>query len=212
MDREGILVVISGFAGAGKGTIVKGLMEKYDDYALSVSMTTRQPRPGEEEGKAYFFVDKQKFEETIAAGGLIEYAQYCDNYYGTPKAYVEEQLKKGKDVILEIEIQGALQVRKIYPTALLLFVTPPSAEELRNRLIGRGTETPEVVKKRMDRAAQEADGMGEYDYILVNDTVDKAVSDAHAIITAAHARPSRNAALLKSINDELDKMAATKDL
>ena len=208
MDREGILVVISGFAGAGKGTIVKGLMEKYDDYALSVSMTTRQPRPGEEDGKAYFFVDKQKFEETIAAGGLIEYARYCDNYYGTPKAYVEEQLIKGKDVILEIEIQGALQVRKIYPTALLLFVTPPSAEELRNRLIGRGTETPEVVKKRMDRAAQEADGMGEYDYILVNDTVEKAISDAHAIITAAHARPSRNAALMKAINDELDKMAA----
>lgn len=207
MNREGILVVISGFAGAGKGTVVKGLMDNYEDYALSVSMTTRNPRPGEVDGKAYFFVDRQKFEETIAAGGLIEYAQYCDNYYGTPKAYVEEQLKNGKDVILEIEIQGALQIRKLYPTALLIFVTPPSAEELRNRLIGRGTETPEVVKKRMDRAAQEADGMGEYDYILVNDTVEKAISDAHAIITAAHARPSRNAELMKSINDELDKMA-----
>ncbi len=209
MDREGILVVISGFAGAGKGTIVKGLMENYaDNYALSVSMTTRQPRPGEEDGVSYFFVDKQKFEETIASGGLIEYAQYCDNYYGTPRAYVEEQLRNGKDVILEIEIQGALQIRKIYPTALLLFVTPPSAEILKQRLLGRGTETPEVVKKRMDRAAQEADGMGEYDYILVNDTIDKAISDAHAIITAAHARPSRNAELMKSINDELDRMAA----
>lgn len=207
MEREGILVVISGFAGAGKGTVVKGLMERYDDYALSVSMTTRKPRPGEEEGKAYFFVDKQKFEETIKAGGLIEYAQYCDNYYGTPKAYVEEQLAKGKDVILEIEIQGALQIRKIFPTALLIFVTPPSAQILKERLLGRGTETPEVVKQRMDRAAQEADGMGEYDYILVNDTVDQAISDAHSIITAAHARPSRNAALMKSINDELDKMA-----
>ena len=208
MNREGILVVISGFAGAGKGTVVKGLMDNYEDYALSVSMTTRSPRPGEVDGKSYFFVDKQKFEETIAAGGLIEYAQYCDNYYGTPKAYVEEQLKNGKDVILEIEIQGALQIRKLFPTALLIFVTPPSAEELKNRLIGRGTETPEVVKKRMDRAAQEADGMGEYDYILVNDTVEKAISDAHAIITAAHARPSRNAELMKSINDALDKMAA----
>ena len=208
MKREGILVVISGFAGAGKGTVVKGLMDNYEDYALSVSMTTRAPRPGEVDGKSYFFVDKQKFEETIAAGGLIEYAQYCDNYYGTPKAYVEEQLKNGKDVILEIEIQGALQIRKLFPTALLIFVTPPSAEELKNRLIGRGTETPEVVKKRMDRAAQEADGMGEYDYILVNDTVEKAISDAHAIITAAHARPSRNAELMKSINDALDKMAA----
>ncbi len=207
MKREGILVVISGFAGAGKGTVVKGLMDNYDDYALSVSMTTRAPRPGEVDGKSYFFVDKQKFEETIAAGGLIEYAQYCDNYYGTPKAYVEEQLKNGKDVILEIEIQGALQIRKLFPTALLIFVTPPSAEELKNRLIGRGTETPEVVKKRMDRAAQEADGMGEYDYILVNDTVEKAISDAHAIITAAHARPSRNAELMRSINDALDKMA-----
>ena len=208
MNREGILVVISGFAGAGKGTVVKGLMDNYEDYALSVSMTTRAPRPGEVDGKSYFFVDKQKFEETIAAGGLIEYAQYCDNYYGTPKAYVEEQLKNGKDVILEIEIQGALQIRKLFPTALLIFVTPPSAEELKNRLIGRGTETPEVVKKRMDRAAQEADGMGEYDYILVNDTVEKAISDAHAIITAAHARPSRNAELMRSINDALDKMAA----
>ena len=210
MEREGILVVISGFAGAGKGTVVKGLMERYDDYALSVSMTTRKPRPGEEDGKAYFFVDKQKFEETSAEGGLIEYAQYCDNYYGTPKAYVEEQLSKGKDVILEIEIQGALQIRKIFPTALLIFVTPPSAQILKERLLGRGTETPEVVKQRMDRAAQEADGMGEYDYILVNDTVDKAISDAHAIITAAHARPSRNTALMKSINDALDKMAEEK--
>ena len=211
MERKGILVVISGFAGAGKGTIVKGLMERYDDYALSVSMTTRKPRPGEEDGKAYFFVDKQKCEETIAAGGLIEYAQYCDNYYGTPRAYVEEQLSKGKDVILEIEIQGALQIRKIFPTALLIFVTPPSAQILKERLLGRGTETPEVVKQRMDRAAQEADGMGEYDYILVNDTVDKAISDAHAIITAAHARPSRNTALMKSINDALDKMAEEKN-
>ncbi|MBP5607572.1 MAG: guanylate kinase, partial [Lachnospiraceae bacterium] len=143
-------------------------------------------------------------------GGLIEYAQYCENYYGTPRAYVEEQLSKGKDVILEIEIQGALQIRKIFPTALLIFVTPPSAQILKERLLGRGTETPEVVKQRMDRAAQEADGMGEYDYILINDTVDKAISDAHAIITAAHARPSRNAALMKSINDELDKMAEEK--
>jgi guanylate kinase len=208
MDRKGVLVVISGFAGGGKGTLVKSLMEKYDNYALSVSMTTRAPRAGEQEGVSYFFVSREKFEQTIKEDGLIEYAEYVGNYYGTPKSYVEEQLSKGKDVILEIEIQGALQIRKLFPTALLIFVTPPSAEELKNRLIGRGTETPEVVKKRMDRAAQEADGMGEYDYILVNDTVEKAISDAHAIITAAHARPSRNAELMKSINDALDKMAA----
>ena len=129
MKREGILVVISGFAGTGKGTIVKGLLEKYDNFALSVSMTTRSPRPGEENGKSYFFVDKETFEKTIEEGGLIEYASYCDNYYGTPKAYVEEQLQNGKDVILEIEIQGALNIKKMFPTALLLFVMPPSAEE-----------------------------------------------------------------------------------
>ena len=157
-DREGILVVISGFAGTGKGTLVKGLLEKYDNYALSVSMTTRNPRPGETDGVSYFFVSREKFEETIAANGLVEYASYCDNYYGTPKAYVEEQLKAGKDVILEIEIQGALKIREIYPMALLLFVMPPSAQILKDRLIGRGTETPEVVKKRMDRAAAESEG------------------------------------------------------
>ena len=129
--RQGALVVISGFAGAGKGTLVKELMKRYDNYALSVSMTTRSPRPGEKEGESYFFVTKEQFEKTIEENGFIEYAQYVGNYYGTPRAYVEEQMRSGKDVILEIEIQGAHKVRELYPDAILIFVTPPSAQILK---------------------------------------------------------------------------------
>ena len=139
MDKEGILIVVSGFSGAGKGTIMKELLEKYDNYALSVSATTRKPRPGEEEGKAYFFKTREEFEKMIAKDELIEYARYVENYYGTPRMYVEEQLKAGKDVILEIEIQGALKVKEKFPDTLLLFVTPPTAAELKRRLAGRGT-------------------------------------------------------------------------
>ena len=138
---KGILIVLSGFSGSGKGTIMKELMKKYSDqYALSISATTRSPRPGETDGVEYFFRTKEQFEKMIADDELIEYAKYVDNYYGTPKAYVEEQLAAGKDVILEIEIQGALKVKEKFPDTLLMFVTPPSAEELKNRLVGRGTE------------------------------------------------------------------------
>ena len=134
MKRKGILIVVSGFSGAGKGTLMKKLMEDYDNYALSISMTTRTPRPGEVDGREYFFVTREQFEEKIGQDGLIEYASYCGNYYGTPRAYVEQQLEAGKDVVLEIEIQGALKIKEKFPTALLLFVMPPSAEELRKRL------------------------------------------------------------------------------
>ncbi|MBR1472280.1 MAG: guanylate kinase [Lachnospiraceae bacterium] len=206
-NREGILVVISGFAGTGKGTLVKGLLSEYDDYALSVSMTTRKPRPGEEDGVSYFFVSREEFEKTIAQDGLVEYASYCDNYYGTPKAYVEEQLKAGKDVILEIEIQGALKIRRIYPSALLLFVMPPGAEELRNRLVGRGTETPEVIKQRMDRAAKEAEGIEEYDYIVVNDQIGACIRKTHEIIEAAHAKPFRNEKFIQTVREDLRRMS-----
>ncbi len=154
MSRKGCLVIISGFSGAGKGTVVKALMERFDCYALSISATTRQPRPGEENGREYFFKTKEEFEELIRQDALYEYAQYVSNYYGTPKAYVEEQLEAGKDVILEIEVQGALKVKEKNPDALLLFVTPPSAQELKRRLEGRGTETPEVIEERMARAAR----------------------------------------------------------
>ncbi|MGN0346009.1 MAG: guanylate kinase [Lachnospiraceae bacterium] len=207
--REGLLIVISGFAGTGKGTIVKRLVEDYEQYALSVSMTTRAPRPGEVDGKSYFFVTKEEFEKNIEENRLVEYASYCDNYYGTPRAYVEEMLQQGKDIILEIEIQGALKIRKMFPTALLLFMMPPSAEELKRRLVGRGTETMEVVEKRMTRAATEAAGIDQYDYIVINDEVDACVARTHSIIEAAHAKPQRNIAFIKEMQEELRQMATS---
>lgn len=203
MKSEGILIVVSGFSGAGKGTLMKKLVSEYADYALSVSATTRAPREGEENGREYFFIDKAAFEERIAANGLIEYTCYCDNYYGTPRDYVERQLKEGKDVILEIEIQGALNIRKQYPTALLLFVMPPSIAELEHRLTGRGTESPDVVAKRLLRAVEEAKGIEEYDYIVVNDDLEACVKQLHEIITAAHNKPSRNGAFIEQIRNEL---------
>ncbi len=203
MKREGILVVISGFAGTGKGSVVNGLMERYEQYALSVSMTTRQPRPGEEEGVSYFFVDKGRFEEEIANGGLIEYASYCDNYYGTPKKYVQQQLEEGRDVILEIEIQGALKIKEQFPKALLLFIVPPSAAELKRRLVSRGTETPEIVEKRMRRAAEEAEGIGRYDYVIVNDSLDDCIGKTHQVIENARLTPERNETFIRTLRDEL---------
>ncbi len=203
MTNKGILVVLSGFSGSGKGTLVKRLLEEYDNYALSISMTTRMPRPGEEHGKSYFFVTKEEFKNTISKNGLLEYAQYCDNFYGTPKAYVEEQLANGKDVILEIEVQGALQIKEKFPETLLLFVTPPSAEVLKNRLAGRGTETEEVINKRMQRAAEEADSMSLYDNIIVNDDLETCVRYTHQVIQSAHSTPDRVSKLIANLKEEL---------
>ena len=143
--NKGILVVVSGFSGAGKGTVMKRLMEKYDDYALSVSATTRKPRPGEEDGREYFFRTRDEFEKLIEEDALLEYARYVENYYGTPRSYVEEQLQAGRNVILEIEIQGAMKIKEKIPEALLVFVTPPTVEELERRLTGRGTERSKSV-------------------------------------------------------------------
>ncbi len=201
-DR-GILIVISGFSGAGKGTLVKRLLETHDNYALSISMTTRAPREGEEEGVHYFFTDRARFEEQIERGGLIEYAQYCGNYYGTPRAYVEEQLSAGKNVILEIEIQGALKIKELFPESLLLFVTPPSAAELERRLRKRGTETEEVIARRLARASEESEGMEAYDYIVVNDDLESCVEELHGLVEAARRAPVRRAAFIKEIREEL---------
>lgn len=182
--EKGILVVISGFSGSGKGTLMKQLMKEYgESYALSVSATTRNPRPGEEEGKDYFFVTKETFETMIEGGDLIEYARYVENYYGTPRAYVEEQLSAGKNVILEIEIQGALKIKEKFPDARLLFVSAPSAAELKNRLVGRGTETEEVIQKRLQRAYEESLGIEEYDYLVVNDDLGDCTRRLNRIIT-----------------------------
>lgn len=177
MTDKGKLVVVSGFSGAGKGTLMKALMEQHgEQYALSVSATTRSPRPGEENGVAYFFVTREEFESMIAADELVEYAQYVNNYYGTPKAYVQEQLDLGKNVILEIEIQGALKIKEKFPDTVLVFVTAPDAQTLHERLAGRGTEPPEVVAARLSRACEESEGIENYDYLVINDTVDEAVA------------------------------------
>ncbi len=198
------MIVVSGFSGAGKGTLMKRLVEKYDGYALSVSATTRAPRPGEQDGREYFFLSREQFEQKIADHALIEYADYCGNYYGTPREYVERELAKGHDVILEIEIQGALNIRKQYPDALLLFVSTPSAKELRRRLSGRGTESKEVIDKRLCRAAKEAEGIEEYDYIVINDDLETCVSQMHDIIEAAHHTPGRNEAFIQRMRQELE--------
>ena len=203
MSERGILIVVSGFSGAGKGTIMKEIMRRYDNYALSISATTRKPRPGEEEGREYFFKTVEEFEKMIAKDELIEYARYVDNYYGTPRAYVEEQLEAGKDVILEIEIQGALKVKEKFPHTLLLFVTPPTAGELKSRLAGRGTETEDVIDFRMKRAKEEALGMDRYDYLLINDVVDECVEEMHQIIQGEHRRSFRNMAFIERMKEEL---------
>lgn len=203
MNKRGILVVVSGFAGSGKGTLMKALTAEYDNYALSVSATTRNPRPGEEDGREYYFKTEEEFLSMIERDEFIEYAKYVNNYYGTPKQYVSNQMELGKDVILEIEIQGALQVKKKFPETLLLFVTPPSAEILRDRLVGRGTEEAPVIAARLKRASEEAEGIERYDYLIVNDELKECVQRMHAIIQGEHSRSFRNAAFIKNIREEL---------
>lgn len=206
MSKKGSLVIISGFSGAGKGTVVKELMSRYDCYALSVSATTRAPREGEVNGREYFFKTKEEFEELIRQDALYEYACYVSNYYGTPKAYVQEQLAAGKDVILEIEVQGALKVKEKNPEALLLFVTPPSAEELRNRLLHRGTESEEVIRERMNRAAEESLLMDRYEYLVINDQLDDCVTEVHQLIQREHLRMEANTDMVTKLQKELKEM------
>ena len=203
MEKKGILIVVSGFAGSGKGTLMKELLSQYDNYALSISATTRKPRGTEVDGKEYFFKTVEEFEKMIAQEELIEYANYVGNYYGTPKAYVEEQLASGKDVVLEIEIQGALKVKEQFPETLLLFVTPPNATILKERLVGRGTETMEVIEQRMNRAAEESEGILSYDYLLINDDLQTCVEQMHQIIQSEHYRSSRNENFVRQIQKEL---------
>ncbi len=204
MSRKGILAVVSGFSGAGKGTLMKELLSEYaDQYALSVSATTRGPREGEADGREYFFKTKEQFEQMIADGELIEHARYVGNYYGTPKSYVMEQMEAGKNVILEIEIQGALNVKEKFPDTLLLFVTPPNAQELESRLRGRGTETDEVIKSRLKRAVEEAEYMDRYDYILVNDDLETCVREMHELIQAQRHKTSQNREFIAEMKKDL---------
>ena len=204
MSDKGVLTVISGFSGAGKGTVVKQLLEKYD-YGLSISATTRSPREGEQDGREYFFKTKEEFEQMIAENQLIEYAQYVGNYYGTPKEYVVQQLEQGKDVILEIEMQGALHVREILPEANLIFLTPPAVDVLEKRLRGRGTETEDVICNRMARAKEECSYMEQYDYIVVNDDLEECVENVHGLIRSLHYKREQQEDFIQKIKQEFEK-------
>ena len=200
---KGLLLVISGFSGAGKGTVMKRLLELHDEYSLSISATTRKPREGEADGREYFFKTVEEFEKMIAEDALIEHAQYVGNYYGTPKAYVEEQLDKGNNVILEIEIQGAMNIKRMFPDAVLMFITPPSAAELEKRFRGRGTEDEATIKARLSRAAEEAEGVEDYDYIVINDEVDLCVGRIHDIVLSEKMKAKYNLGLINNIKEEL---------
>lgn len=207
MKKQGTLVVVSGFAGTGKGTVMKELLARYDSYALSISATTRNPRPGEADGREYFFKTKEEFEQMIAQDAFVEYACYVGNYYGTPKKYVEDQLADGKDVILEIEIQGALKVKKQFPDALLLFIAPPSADVLKDRLVGRGTETEDVIVKRLARAVEESEGIENYDYLVVNDNLEECVENVHHMIQSAGWKMSRRESDVERLRKEISKFS-----
>ena len=203
MAEKGILLIVSGFSGAGKGTITKAICNKYDNYALSVSATTRAPREMEKNGVDYFFLMKEEFEDMIRVDALIEFASYQENYYGTPKEYVLNKLAEGKDVILEIEVQGALKVHEKYPDTPMIFVTAPSAKILADRLRGRGTENEEKVQGRLKRAVEESELMDAYDYILVNDKLEDAVEALHQIVRTEHIKANRNNKLIAETKNDL---------
>lgn len=199
MSKRGVITVISGFSGAGKGTIVQRLVEKYG-YAVSISATTRAPREGEVDGVHYFFKTNEAFEEMIRHNELMEYAGYVDHYYGTPRDYVMQQLEQGIDVILEIEMQGALQIKERFPEAVLVFITPPSYEELQARLTGRGTEGADVITKRLHRAAEECAYMEKYDYIVVNDVLEDCVTQVHQLVQSIHLKREHQQELIAKIS------------
>ncbi|MCL6453035.1 MAG: guanylate kinase [Alicyclobacillus sp.] len=195
-QRRGILFVLSGPSGAGKGTVCKALMQRVQNLCLSISVTTRAPRAGEQHGVNYFFQTREQFDQMAARGELLEWAEVYGNCYGTPRSFVEEKLAAGLDVILEIDIQGAMQVKQSYPNGVFIFLIPPSATELEARIRGRGTETPESFRQRFGAAREELAMMRSYDYVVVNDVVERACSRIEAVITAEHCSVERNLFLL----------------
>lgn len=201
-DERGILFILSGPSGVGKGTVRKRLFEKATDLKYSISMTTREKRPGEFDGVDYFYKTKEEFESLIEQNELLEYAKYVDNYYGTPRKYVEETLEKGFDVFLEIEVQGALQVKKNFPEGVFIFLFPPSLDELKNRILGRGTESNDLVLNRLKEARKEIEMMDAYDYVVVNDQVDHAVEKIKSIIQSEHLKRERIAKQYKKILED----------
>ena len=204
--KRGCLFVVSGFSGSGKGTVMEWFRSRPDRYALSVSCTSRKPRPGEVEGVSYYYISHDEFRKRAEEGFFLEHAIYADHGYGTPKKFVEESLAAGKNVILEIELQGAMQVKKIYPDTTLIFITPPSVEELRRRLVGRGTETAEEIHKRLRRAVEEGRYMDQYDYIVVNDDLQTCIRQLDALMQAQRLRASHSAELIGSIRGGLKQL------
>lgn len=199
-SREGLLLVVSGPAGVGKGTLDKALLERHQDMKLSVSATTRAPRPGEIDGMHYFFKTEEEFKAMIERNEFLEYMHvFQTNYYGTPRSFVEEQLSRGIDVILEIDVQGAMKVKKAFPNAVMIFIAPPSMAELKSRLIGRNTETLEQIEKRFATAEKEIAMLPEYEYVVTNDVVEMAVNRMESIITAEKCKVSRSDALLAKL-------------
>ena len=198
-QRNGLLLVVSGPAGVGKGTLDKALMERNNRIKMSVSATTRAPRPGEVEGVHYFFKTEEEFKAMVDRGEFLEYMHvFGSNYYGTPRSFVEQHLANGFDVILEIDVQGAMKVKQAFPDAVLIFITAPSMSEIKSRLIGRGTESMEQVEKRFATAFEEVKMIPRYDYVVVNDVVDKAVHHMEAILEAERCRVSRSSDLIES--------------
>jgi len=209
MTKKGKLTVISGFSGSGKGTIVERLVKDHG-YVVSISATTRSPRPYETDGVHYFFLSKDDFEKRIEEDKFLEYAKFVDNYYGTPSDYVDSMLLEGKDVILEIEVNGALQVKKKRPDSLLIFMVPPSAEQLKERLTGRGTETSDIINKRLSTAAKETKYINEYDCIVVNDVIDECVQNINSIIAAGKNEINFNNDLYNSIVNDYKRFENEK--
>ena len=181
--KKGKLLIISGFSGVGKGTVVKYILDNYSDYKISISATTRSPREGEVDGTHYHFLTTEKFEDMIKNNQLLEYANYVGNYYGTPRDFVEKNINEGNNVILEIETQGALQVKKMMPEAVMIFVLPPNADTLKERLVGRQTETMEVINKRLSKAAEETGVIDKYDYFVINDEIADCAACINDIVT-----------------------------